>query len=355
MNIAIQTPFEPAIGLLEVKHLEELDAERWDRFIYTLPESTFFHRVGWKKVIEQAFGHRCYYLYVEQGGEWQGVLPLVHLRSRLFGSGLISMAFCAYGGVLARTEAARSVLERAACSLAEDLGADYLEMRNRIPRNPQWLRKNLYVTFRKQIDPDPNENLRAIPRKQRAMIRKAIKLGLQAETDHTIGRLYDAYAQSVRNLGTPVFSRRYFQILQEVFRSDCEVLTITNEGRTVASVMSFFHRNEVLPYYGGGTVESRAVKGSDFMYWELMRRCSEKGVQVFDYGRSKIGTGSYRFKTHWGFTPEPLHYEYYLVKAKDVPNVSPVNPKYQWYVQGWKRLPLPVTRLLGPMIARNLG
>ncbi len=156
-------------------------------------------------------------------------------------------------------------------------------------------------------------------------------------------------------LGTPVFSRRLFTVLRDEFGDDCRILTITKDGRTVASVMNFYFRDEVLPYYGGGTSEARALKGNDFMYWELMRRSAEEGIRIFDFGRSKQGAGSYSFKKNWGFVPEPLHYEYHLVKAKEVPEVNPNNPKYQMFIKLWRKLPLGMTQWLGPHIVRNLG
>ena len=320
-----------------------------------LPQATFFHRVGWKNVIELAFGHKTHYLYAEQEGKLLGVLPLVHLRSVLFGNGLISLPFCAYGGILATTENAHNSLQKAACTLASELQVDYLEMRNLTLHQPDWPTKNLYVTFRKQIDADPEKNFSAIPRKQRAIVRKGIKAGLNAVIDENIDRFYDIYSQSVRNLGTPVFSKKYFTLLKNAFGSDCEILTVTHSGQTIASVMSFYFRDEVLPYYGGGVAKSRVLKGNDFMYWELMRRCGERRIRIFDYGRSKKGTGSYHFKKHWGFNPEPLYYEYYLVRGKKLPDVSPLNPKFQLFIGAWKKMPLPITRWLGPMIARNLG
>jgi FemAB-related protein (PEP-CTERM system-associated) len=173
--------------------------------------------------------------------------------------------------------------------------------------------------------------------------------------DTDIERFFLAYSESVRNLGTPVFPKYYFKILKAVFGDRCEVLTILHERHPVSSVMSFYFRNQVLPYYGGGSTAARDSKANDFMYWELMRRASERGVQVFDYGRSKINTGSYHFKTHWGFEPKPLHYEYKLVKANKVPEKNPLNPRYRFFVEAWRRLPVPLTRVVGPWIARNLG
>jgi FemAB-related protein (PEP-CTERM system-associated) len=260
-----------------------------------------------------------------------------------------------YGGIAAQDSGVFSALESAACSLARRLKVDYLEMRNREARHAGWPTKDLYVTFRKQMDPDPEKNLQAIPRKQRAMVRKGIKAGLKAEFDNSTERFYEAYSQSVRSLGTPVFSRRYFGILQRVFGDSCDILTVTHGGELISSVMSFYFRDEVLPYYGGGTPQARALKGNDFMYWELMRHSCERGVRVFDYGRSKQGTGSWSFKKNWGFEPVPLHYEYHLVKSREMPDISPMNPKYRLFINAWKRLPLPVTRMIGPLIARNLG
>lgn len=340
---------------MEVHELTRDLSARWDDFVNSHPQATFFHRAAWKSVIETAFGHRCHFLYAEQDGVIQGVLPLGNVSSFLFGNSLISSPFCVYGGIIANAESAGQALLEAAVALAQRIGVDYLEMRSIDQPIEGWLGKELYVTFRKEIDPDIEKNMLNIPRKQRAVVRKGIQNGLQGEIDTGIDRFFDAYSQSVHALGTPVFPKQYFQVIKDAFGKDCEILTITKDGRLVSSVMSFYFRDEVLPYYGGGTPEARELKGNDFMYWELMRRSCERGIRVFDYGRSKIGSGSYSFKKNWGFEPAPLHYQYHLVKAKAMPNISPTNPKYQMFINLWQRLPLGLTRLIGPHIAKNLG
>ncbi len=340
---------------LEIRELGERDVARWNAFVRERPEGTFFHLAGWQRVIEQAFGHRTRFLYAERDGTIEGVLPLAEIRSLLFGHTMASLPFCVYGGVVASTPEAAEHLIHRACELAEQAGVGALELRSREPLGLGWPEKDLYVTFRKQIDPDPEANLMAIPRKQRAMVRKGIKAGLAAEEDAGWERVYRIYSESVRNLGTPVFPARYFRILREVFGKDCRVLMVQHQGRDIAGVMSFYFRDEVLPYYGGSLPVARSLKGNDFMYWELMRRSAEEGIRVFDYGRSKKGTGSYSFKKNWGFEPEPLHYAYHLVKAKAIPEVNPTNPRYQLFIRAWKKLPLPVANTLGPLLARNLG
>ena len=340
---------------LFVRDLQADAVGRWDEFVGRCDEATFFHRAGWKAVIERAFGHRTHFLYAEAGGRIEGILPLAEVKSFLFGHTLVALPFCVYGGVAASSERARAALDEAAIALAEKLGVDHLEYRSTTLRHPDWQHSALYVTFRKAIDSDVERNLLSIPRKQRAEVRKGIKENLQGELDSGVDRFFDAYSQSVHRLGTPVFSKRYFEILREVFGSDCEVLTITQNGSLIASVLSFYFRDEVLPYYGGGTAAARQVSGNDFMYWDLMRRACERGVRVFDYGRSKVGTGAFQFKKNWGFEPQPLPYEYRLVRGKRVPEHNPLNPKYALLIKAWQRLPLGIANRIGPHIVRALG
>jgi FemAB-related protein (PEP-CTERM system-associated) len=338
-----------------MKTLDVGQFARWDEFVNNTEQATFFHLSGWKEVVEKAFGHKTYFLYTEHEGEITGILPLVHVNSLLFGNQLVSSAFCVYGGIVASNEQAYAELDAEACRLAEQLAVDCLEMRNRVQKSPERPHKDLYVTFRKTLDADVEKNMLAIPRKQRAMVRKAIDAGLTSTIDTHVDRLYQAYSESVRNLGTPVFSKKYFQILKEVFGEQCEVLTVELNGQLVGSVMNFYYKDEVLPYYGGGTALARDVKGNDFMYWEVMRRAVGKGIKIFDFGRSKIGTGSYSFKKNWGFVPEPLFYEFYLVKSKTLPDINPLNPKYQLFIAAWKKLPLPVSQFVGPFLSKDLG
>lgn len=340
---------------ITIKTLSAKDTTRWDDFVVQCPDATFFHRAGWKNVIEQAFGHKTYFLFAEQDSQICGVLPLGHVKSRLFGNALVSSPFCVYGGAVATNQDAKNALYDHAVELAQSLKVDYLEMRNLTQSDKNWPTKDLYVTFRKPIDADPEVNMNAIPRKQRAMVRKGIKAGLVSHIDESVDKFYEIYAISVRNHGTPVFPKRYFEALKKEFGKDCEISVVNHGDESVSSVMTFYFRDEVLPYYGGGTLKARDVKAFDFMYWEVMRRAGENGIAIFDYGRSKQGTGSFSFKKNWGFTPQPLNYEFYLVKSGEVPDVNPLNPKYQIFISLWRKLPVPLTKLIGPFLAKSLG
>jgi FemAB-related protein (PEP-CTERM system-associated) len=332
------------------------DEQRWDTFVEATPTATFFHLAGWKHVIETAFRHRTYYLLAERGDAVTGVLPLTLVKTRLFGASLIANAFSVYGGPVAADDASLRALEDNASRLMDELGVPVLEFRSWSESRSDWVSKTgLYATFRKAIDPVVDNNMKSIPRKQRAMVRKGMQNGLESHLDGTVDRLHRIYAESVRNLGTPVFGGAYFVMLKQVFSRNCDIITITNKGLPVASVMNFYFRDEVLPYYGGGTADARRLAANDFMYWEVMRRACERGYRVFDFGRSKLGTGAYDFKRFWGFEPTPLTYQFRLAPGQQIPNLNPLNPKLKLFLEVWKRLPLAVATRLGPMIVRGLA
>jgi FemAB-related protein (PEP-CTERM system-associated) len=350
---------KPATTGLNIRQLDSQDASqvaRWEAFVAVAPAATFFHRAGWQTLLREVFRHRALFLYAERAGAIVGILPLAQVKSLLFGNSLVAMPFAVYGGVVSDDAEAVAALEAEAERLARQLGAAHLEYRNIEARHADWPTQDLYVTFRKEIQPEEDANMQAIPRKQRAMVRKSIKNGLRGEIDGNADRFFALYADNVHRHGTPAMPKRYFEALLREFGKDCEVLTIVDaEGTPVSSVMSFYFRDEVLPYYAGDAVAARELAANDFKYWELMRRACQRGLRVFDYGRSKVGTGSYSFKKNWGFEPRPLHYEYRLYQRDAIPQNNPNNPKYKLLIETWRRMPIGLANFLGPFIVRNLG
>ncbi|MCL4797980.1 MAG: FemAB family PEP-CTERM system-associated protein [Burkholderiales bacterium] len=341
---------------LTVRPYTAADRDRWTAFVERCPEATFFHRIEWKDVIERAFRHRTHYLVAERETELVGVLPLAEVKSFLFGHSLASLPFCVYGGSAATDPGAAAALHAAARDLARERGASHLELRHREAKEPDWPRQDLYVTFRKEILPDVEANMLAIPRKQRAMVRKGIQRGLRAEFDASVDRFFALYADNVHRHGTPALPRRYFALLKETFGDACKVLTVVDpQGAPVSSVLTFYFRGEVLPYYAGDHERARELAANDFKYWALLEDGCERGYRVFDYGRSKQGTGSFDFKKNWGFEPTPLAYEYALLQGDRIPENNPLNPKYRAFIAAWRRLPIGLANALGPYIVRSLG
>jgi len=345
---------EPAPITLEP--LSAADRVAWDRFVENCPEASFFHRAGWAELVQEVYGHKAHYWMARSAGEIVGVLPMVHMHSWLSGNALVSVPFCVQGGIAATDDRAAALLAGMAETLGRDLGAGFVELRGSAAGQAGWIAKaDRYAGFRRRISPDHEANLKAIPRKKRADVRKGIAGGLRVEITRDVAAFYRIYAESVHRLGTPVFPRRWFERLRDIFSDSVEISLVHGPNGPVAALMSFYFRDTVLPYYGGALDAARALHAYDHMYWSLMCRAAERGVRIFDFGRSKVGTGAYDYKTFWGFEPEPLRYQFRLLHRATVPDVNPLNPKYRRFVELWKRLPLPVANLIGPRLARHLG
>lgn len=333
----------------------------WEAFVQAHPDATFFHALPWRDIAEDVFGHRAHYLVERRDGALAAVLPLIEVRSRLFGHALISTAFCVGGGPLASDAAALAGVLCQAERLGRALGVDYIELRDPVrapdpePAEGWAIRDDLYATFEAPIPADETENLMRIPRRQRAVVRKALDLPLTVTVDEDTNDFFGLYARTMRNHGTPALPRRYFAALQQAFGTDCEVLTVRDGGRPVASVLSYYFRGRVQPYYTGSAPDARNIGANDLMYWRLMRRAASLGCEVFDFGRSKRGTGPFRFKQNWGFEPRPIAHHYRLIRARELPNINPTNAKYRHLIAAWRRLPLPLATAVSPLLSRSLA
>ncbi len=356
MSVDAQKSLTAAIQTPRVRPFEERDRALWDAFVFAHPQGTFFHRIGWRGIFADEFRLAPRYLVCERGDMLTGVLPLVHQKSLLFGNALISAPFCVEGGPLALDAQSQCALDDAAANILRETGAAYLEFRSRKATRSGWQpRRDLYATFCRPISDNNDANLKDIPRKQRAVVRKTLGGGLTSEIDESVGRFFRVYSESVRNLGTPVFAKRYFEGLKKTFGKDCDIVVVLDAGKPVSAVMNFYFGKTVLPYYGGGTVDARRNGANDFLYWEVIRRAAERGFRAFDFGRSKAGTGAFAFKHNWGFEPEWLEYEYLLKPGQALPEKNPNNPKFSPLIKMWQRLPLPVANLVGPFLVRSLG
>jgi len=339
---------------ITVEILADLDTDDWDAYVRSRPQASFFHLSGWRGILESALGHKTYYYVAKSNEVVVGILPLVHVKSLLFGNNLSSIAFGAYGGTIADTEAIRDLLDDHAIRLGHELKVGTIEFRLREASGKARPTKELYERFIKPVLPDEDENMKAIRGKQRNVIRKGLKNGLEARVD-TIDAFYDVYAESVRNLGTPVFPRKLFQAMLETFPDHTEVLTVALDDKPISSALVYYHGDEVCPYYWGGTFAARGLKGNDVLAWKIMCRAAERGCSSFDFGRSKRETGPYQWKLNLGFEPIQLYYEYEFINKAEVPSVNPLNPKYRLFIDTWKKLPLGVSKLIGPIVSRSLG
>ena len=334
---------------------QDADRDDWQRWLETRPDATIFHDWAWRRILAEAFGHRPHYLIARRGDRVAGVLPMVQVRTLLFGHSLVSLPFCPYAGPLADDRGVHDALDARAEAIGREQKVDFIEYRSLHESHRDWPRQDLYFTFRKPILADVDANLAAVPRKQRAMVRKGIRNALRSDTGD-LDAFFALFADNVHRHGTPVHSKRFFELILEGFGERAEVLVVRDARREpVSAVLSLYHRDEVLPMHAGDAARARELAANDFKYWELMRRAAERGCRVFDYGRSKRGTGPFDFKRNWGFEPTPLCYEYRLLGRDRIPQNNPLNPRYRLLIATWRRLPRWFVNALGPHLVRGLG
>jgi FemAB-related protein (PEP-CTERM system-associated) len=318
-------------------------------FVETHPDAAPFHLPQWSEAVETGCGQRAHLLLAEDhGGALAGILPLTEMRSPLFGSAMVSTGFGVGGGILGDGV---DGLAEAAWSVAGDLGCASVELRGGSLPAGWERREGTYVGFARPLAGDEEAILKAIPRKQRAEVRRSLTLGLDVSIGRDVDAHYRVYSESVRNLGTPVFPRTLFEAMLASFGDEADILVVRKDGVPVAAVLSLYFRGTVYPYWGGGTAAARALRANELMYYALMRHAAARGCTRFDFGRSKRGTGAFAFKKNWGFDPHPL---VYAVKGQ-VRETNPLSPKYRLQVAAWKKLPLWLANRIGPPLARGLG
>jgi FemAB-related protein (PEP-CTERM system-associated) len=344
----------PQAAVPQVKPFETGAEERWNRFVLECPSASFFHLIGWKRVIEKTLGHKARYFYCERDGKITGIAPIFECANWLIGRCFISIPLAAYGGIIAMDAESEQALLDHSKRIAESASIDYLELRQRSGGLLDGFHANqLYTTFSTQLFPDSDANLKRLPKDTRYMIRKAEKAGLRVERGaERISVFYELFAQSMHRLGTPVFPCSLLRNILEEFPEHTQLMLVYNGSDAVTGVLSFFFRDTILPYYAGATTEATRLAANNFMYWKLIQWAGEGGFRTFDFGRSKKGTGAFAFKSQWNMNTESLDYQVFLVKRKTVPNFSPMNPKFGMAIRLWQNLPLPVANWLGPSAVR---
>ncbi|MEQ1929242.1 MAG: FemAB family XrtA/PEP-CTERM system-associated protein [Parvularculaceae bacterium] len=347
--------------MIEIVETTRADDAAWRDYTGRNPEARLFHDRRWGDVIEKAYGHRTVHLAAKRGGRVVGVLPVTDVKSALLGRALISGAFAVAGGALADDDEALGALCGRAHDMGRELGVKYVELRGGgAPANTVWVAKSgIHAAFVRELPATEDGLIPWLPKNRRAQVKKAMRIesehGASLRSGGTPEEFQPLYAESLRNLGTPVPPMALFREIMTAFADSAEITLCMKDGAPIAGVLSFWHGGSVAPYYIGGTAEARALFAYDYLYFSLMKEAIARGVRIFDYGRSKIGSTHFDTKTYWGFAPTPVVYQVGLVRAKELPNLSGANPKFALFSDVWKRLPLPVANLAGPILARHLA
>lgn len=335
------------------------DSIEWDDYVYNNKNSTIYHKIGWENVIKQTFHHKSYFLTARQDGMICGILPLFLMKSLFFGRYLVSLPFIDSSGVIADTEDIAAHLCDQAIELARDNRVDFLELRNPIEiKHPNLVTASHKVNFILPLDPDPNVLWKNVFHENiRNKVRKAIKNNLYVESGNNnlyINDFYQVFSKNMRDLGTPVYPKDFFINLAKEFPQNMLLFLVYLDGKAIGGKIVLLYKDTIYFIYHSSMKEYAKLAPNNLLYWTAIEYACKNGYKICNMGRSNKNSGPFNFKKQWGGEPRQLYWQYYVNNGKHVPNLSPTNPKFSLAIDLWKRLPVRLTQLLGPLIAKNI-
>lgn len=354
-NTASAIIAQPGPLTVSVEKLEIGDEDRWDAFVARQPDARIYHLSQWRQLIRSVFGHESIYLCATRGKEVVGALPLVRLKSRLFGDYMVSMPYFNYGGAIADDQATSLLLVEAASEQARKLGCSHVEFRDLVP-HPSLPARTDKVTM-EMILPDTGEALWAgFTPKLRAQIRKPQKEGAEyiQGGSELLNDFYHVFARNMRDLGTPVYPKKFFEKILSTFPANARIALVRHKQTAVAAGFLLGYRDRLEIPWASSLREYNSLGVNMLLYAETLKRASEDGLHYFDFGRSSVNSGTYKFKKQWGSKERQLYWHYWLANGAALPQLTTANPKYQLAIALWKRLPLVIANTLGPSIVKSL-
>jgi FemAB-related protein (PEP-CTERM system-associated) len=343
---------------MNIRLLTDNDRDNWQRWVFANPKTTFYHRIEWKDVIEKSFKHDTYYLLATKQDTIHGILPLVHIKSHLFGNILCSMPFLNFGGVCADSGEAYQGLLDSANDLLQAKKADYVELRHIHPSPNGLRRKEHKVSMTVALDPDPEVLWKNFKTKHRTNIRRAEKNGLEIVRGgrEYLKIFYQIISTGWRDLGTPIYRIDFFENIISALGDSVEIYLVYHHGRPIATAFNGLFRDTVEGMWIYSLREHAALQTNYLLYWTMIRDACLRGLKLYHLGRSTSASGATFFKRKWNAYTQQLYWEYLLnnSRCRELPELNVDNPKYKMAIGLWRRLPVKLTNRIGPFISKSL-
>jgi FemAB-related protein (PEP-CTERM system-associated) len=349
-------PIEIDTTAIRIEALDDDAQDDWSAYVAKHPHASMYHDYRWRAVIENSFGHECFYLAARNAHEKLcGVLPLMRLRSRLFGDFAISLPFFNYGGPLAdNARIAKQLLDHAAV-IAQDFQLKHLEIRATQPLS-DWPARTDKASMIKSLPPTGEQLDDEIGAKVRAQIKRARQEAATIFVGHSdlLDDFYHVFAINMRDLGTPVYGKNFFRNILAAFPQQSHIVVVRLQGKPVAAAFLLGYR-DMLEIPWASTLRSvNALNMNMLLYREVLGFAIERNYKFFDFGRSTIDAGTYRFKRQWGAQPLQHYWYYWLPGGGELPGLKPDSPKFKLLIAAWQRLPVAISKLIGPHIVKYL-
>ena len=340
---------------MEIYELKRREEKEWDAYVLKHPNSTFFHQIGWKNVVERTYKHKPVYLIARKEGEVKGVLPLFLMRSMIFGKKLVSVPFAPYGGVCADDEIAEKMLIEEAKRITDEYDVDYLELRQFNKNDAEFVTNDAYVTLILKLNRNYEVIWNTFRKSMRRYVRKAVENDLKVTINSkNLKDFYNIYTNAMRNLGTPAHSAAFFRNILIEFPENSNIATIEYKDRVISTIFLLYFKDIVIYGWGASLREYLELSPNYLLFWEIIKYSCERGFNFFDFGRSLPDTGVFLFKRGWGAVPKQLYYQYYLNNISKMPDTSQLNPRRQKFARVWKKMPLKLTTAIGPLIRKGI-
>lgn len=332
------------------------DAQKWDAYVAANPAASLYHQWVWGDVIEESFGHDRFYLAALDNGAIRGILPLVSIRSRLFGHSLVSIPFFSYGGLLADNSAARDVLLDRAASLASSLGARRVELRQGASCPIGWTGSVSKVTMEIPLPATSAEYWASLSSGIRNKLRNGQRQGFRIEWSgiDSLPVFYRIFALSMHQHGTPVYPSAFFASQLRLLPAHTRILSLWDNDRPVAAAFVTTHPRALEIPWSASLLEVRKRYAPLLMFYTVIEKAIEEGRASVDLGRSSPGSGTHEFKRHLNAVERPLHWYYWLAPGASLPHLHADNARFRFAIELWKRLPLAVANSIGPRVVRSL-
>ncbi len=339
---------------MEICELKKNDEKAWDEYVLKHPDSTFYHQIGWKYIVEKSYGHKPHYLFARENGEINGVLPLFIMKSSLFGKKLVSLPFAPYGGSCYNDEYIKNMLIQEAINVVQERDMDFLELRHQISYdNNKLLNKTDYITY--VIDLENEQTVwEKIKRDRQRNIQKGSKNNLELNWDASVDDFYEIHSHTMRDLGTPSHSIQFFKNCISEFPNNSKVLSLKYSDKLIGCQILFFFKDTIIAAWGSSIEDYKNYMPDQFTIWEILKYGCSNGFRHFDFGRCLQNTSAFKYKERWGGYPKQLLYQYYIYNTDIMPDNSQSNPKRQKFSNLWKKLPIPITEILGPIIRKHI-
>lgn len=333
--------------------------EDWDAYVQKFSHAAWYQQSGWKRVVEEVFGHESFYLALRRDGRLAGVLPLSLVRSPIFGRFLVSIPYGCFAGPLADDEDAVSALAASAEQIARETRVKYLEMRSIEPfsSGSTLKTKTFKQTFHLPLAASPETVWASFSQETRTKIRKALAAGCRISVGgrEYLDDFYFVFCRRMRDLGSPVYAKKFFAKVLEIFSERALIVRIESaaDDPVAAGIVIFDGRRAEIPW-SAAVQEGFDAYAAYAMFWRGILESIRRGCALFDFGTSNEGSGTAEFKMRWGAEPVRLGWQYYMPDGASLPDLSPRNPKFSFLISVWKRMPLWLANRLGPELLRGI-